>query len=72
MVDKSPALESLTAQERITLMGRLWDSLDAAVAAPISPALAAELSRREAQADADPEAGVPWHALLNELRSRLP
>ncbi|MBY0491139.1 MAG: addiction module protein [Gemmatimonadaceae bacterium] len=72
MVDKSPILDSMTAQERIALMGRLWDSLDAAVAAPISPALAAELSRRETEADADPEAGIPWQALRDELRSRLP
>lgn len=72
MVDKSPILDSMTAQERITLMGRLWDSLDAAVAAPISPALAAELSRREAEADADPESGIPWQALRDELRSHLP
>lgn len=72
MVDKSPILESMTAQERIALMGRLWDSLDAAVAAPISPALAEELTRREAEADSDPEAGIPWQALRDELRSRLP
>lgn len=72
MVDKSPILESMTAEERIALMGRLWDSLDAAVAAPISPALAAELTRREAEADADPESGTPWQALRDELRSRLP
>ncbi len=71
MVDKSPALESLTAQERIALMGRLWDSLDAAAAAPLSPALVAELDRREAQADADPDAGIPWAALRDELRARL-
>lgn len=72
MVDKSPLLESMTAQERIALMGRLWDSLDAAVAAPLSPALAAELTRREVEADADPEAGVPWQTLQDELRRRLP
>ncbi|MCO4098592.1 MAG: addiction module protein [Gemmatimonas sp.] len=71
MVDKSPILESMTAQERIALMGRLWDSLDAAVAAPMSPALAAELTRREADADADPEAVIPWQALRDQLRSRL-
>jgi putative addiction module component (TIGR02574 family) len=53
-------------------MGRLWDSLDAAVAAPISPALADELTRREAEADADPASGMPWQALRDELRSRLP
>ncbi len=71
MVDKSVTLESLTAQERITLIGRLWDSLDPAVAAPLSPALAAELDAREADADADPDAGISWSALRDELRARL-
>ena len=71
MVDKSQTLESLTAQERIALIGRLWDSLDPAAAAPLSPALAAELDRREAEADADPDAGIPWTALRDELRTRL-
>ena len=71
MVDKSPALESLTAQERIVLMGRLWDSLDAAAAAPLSPAIVAELARREAEADADPDAGIPWDALRDELQALL-
>jgi putative addiction module component (TIGR02574 family) len=71
MVDRSAALESLTAQERIVLMGRLWDSLDPAAAAPLSPALTAELARREAEADADPDAGIPWDALRDELQARL-
>ena len=64
MVDKSATLESLTAQERIALIGRLWDSLDAAVAAPLSPALAAELDRREAESVANrlekEEQFKPW------------
>jgi hypothetical protein len=38
MVDTSPALESLSARERIVLMGRLWDSLDPVAATPLSPA----------------------------------
>jgi putative addiction module component (TIGR02574 family) len=71
MVDNCPALESLTAQERIVLMGRLWDSLDPAAAVPWSPALAAELERREAAADADPQAGIPWDAFRAELQARL-
>ena len=71
MVNKSSTFEELTAEERITLIGRLWDSLDSAVAAPISPELAAELDRRESEADADPMAGVPWESLKAELRSRL-
>jgi putative addiction module component (TIGR02574 family) len=72
MVDKSPGLKSMTVQERIALMGRLWDSLDADMAAPISPALAAELSRREEEADQDPDAGRAWPAFRDELRNRLP
>ena len=52
-------------------MGRLWDSLDPAAAVPWSPALAAELERREAAADADPQAGIPWDAFRAELRARL-
>ncbi len=71
MVDNSPALEALMAQERIVLMGRVWDSLDPAAAVPWSPALAAELERRKAAADADPEAGIPWDAFRAELQARL-
>ena len=71
MVERSQTLESLTAEERIALIGRLWDSLDPAAAAPVSPALAAELDRREAEADADPDAGIPWAVLRDELRARV-
>jgi putative addiction module component (TIGR02574 family) len=52
-------------------MGRLWDSLDPAAAAPVTAELAAELDRREAAADADPDAGIPWAALRDELRARI-
>ncbi len=65
-------LDDLTAEERIELIGKLWDSLDPAVAAPITPALAAELDRREAEADAAPEAGDAWSNIKDELRKKLP
>jgi len=71
MIERSQALESLTAEERIALMGRLWDSLDPAAAAPVSAALAFELDSREVEADADPDAGIPWSALRDELRARI-
>ncbi len=65
-------LDDLTAEERVELIGKLWDSLDPAVAAPITPALAAELDRREAEADAAPEAGDAWSNIKDELRKKLP
>lgn len=52
-------------------MGRLWDSLDPATAAPITKRLAAELDRREAEADADPEAGQPWPEIKQDLLRKL-
>jgi len=64
-------LDDLTAEERIELIGKLWDSLDPAVAAPITPALAAELDRREAEADAAPETGDSWSDIRNDLRKKL-
>ena len=64
-------LDDLTAEERIELIGKLWDSLDPALAAPMTPALADELDRREAEADASPDAGEPWPELRDELRKKL-
>lgn len=64
-------IDNLTADERIDLIGRLWDSLEPAHAAPLTPALAAELDRREADADASPEDGESWPLLRDRLRDRL-
>jgi putative addiction module component (TIGR02574 family) len=64
-------LEQLTADERITLIGQLWNSLDAAVVAPITPALVAELTRREAEVDAHPEQGEHYKVIEQQLRDRL-
>ena len=64
-------VDDLTAEERIELIGKLWDSLDPAVAAPITPALAAELDRREAEADAAPDAGDAWSEIRDALRKKL-
>ena len=65
-------LESLSAEERIALIGRLWDSLEPSAAAPVTPELAAELVRREIEADTTPAAGVPWAELRADLQSKLP
>jgi putative addiction module component (TIGR02574 family) len=64
-------VDDLTAEERIELIGKLWDSLDPALAAPITPELAAELDGREVEADARPEAGDSWSDIKAELRKKL-
>lgn len=72
MISSGIAVDELTAEERVALIGRLWDSLDPTAAAPITDALAAELDRREAEADVSPEDGDEWPdiqaALLKKLR----
>jgi putative addiction module component (TIGR02574 family) len=65
------SVDDLTAEERIELIGRLWDSLDPAAAAPITPAVAAELDRREVEADGAPDAGDSWSDIDAELRKKL-
>ncbi len=71
MASPSIPVEQLTAEERLELIGRLWDSLDPVTAATMTAALAAELDRREADADANPDAGQPWAEIKQELFDKL-
>jgi hypothetical protein len=45
--------------------------LDPAIAAPITDALAAELDRRETEADHAPAAGESWAVIKRELAKKL-
>ena len=71
MASRAVHVDEFTAEERIELMGRLWDSLDAVAAAPITASLASELDRREAEADATPEAGEAWPDIHADLLKKL-
>lgn len=58
----------LPVAERIRLVGLTWDSIAAVPdAVPLSEELKAELNKRLAKLDADPEAGSPWE----EVRTRI-
>lgn len=65
-------VDQLSPDERLELMGRLWDSLDPSVAAPLAPELATELRRREAEADASPESGDSWPEIYAAQLRKLP
>jgi putative addiction module component (TIGR02574 family) len=70
MVTRPVVVDQLTTDERIDLIGRLWDSLDAEAAAPMTESLRAELARREAEADRDPDSGESWEAFRDRLAKR--
>lgn len=60
--------ETLTVPQRLELIGQLWDSIpEQGEALEIPDWHREELARRLADADAHPEAGIPW----DEAKARL-
>ncbi len=67
---------SLSIDERLQLVGDIWDSIaDAANTSPdvlpLTEAQKAELDRRIAEADADPSSLVPMDEVLERVRARI-
>ena len=62
-------IDRLSPQERLDLIGRLWDSLDDDDL-PLTPEQEAELDCRLATADADLADSIPWESYREELRAR--
>lgn len=71
MASRSFPVDALSAEERIELMGLLWDSLDPTSAAPISGDLAVELDQREREADSAPKSGDAWPDIHSALLRKL-
>jgi putative addiction module component (TIGR02574 family) len=59
----------LLPEERLALIGDLWDSLDPAQV-PVTPSQQAELLRRFGSFDADRAGGKTWDELKAELARR--
>jgi putative addiction module component (TIGR02574 family) len=64
-------IDRLSPEERLALIGELWDSLDDSDV-PLTPAQTAELERRLANFESARDSGVTWEALKTELRQRQP
>jgi len=59
-------IDKLTVEERLELIGQIWDSLSET--APMAPEWhLAEVQRRRTAALADPDASMPWA----EVKARL-
>jgi putative addiction module component (TIGR02574 family) len=66
----------LTVNERLRLIGDIWDSIaEEAETNPgvlsLTDAQRAELDRRLAEHERDPESGVPWDEALDRIQQRL-
>ena len=67
----SEELARLSPEERLTLIGQLWDSLvDTEI--PLPQAQQAELAKRLASLDQDRVHAVTWEQLRAELERRRP
>jgi putative addiction module component (TIGR02574 family) len=72
----SPSLEQLgidrlSADDRIELIGAIWDSLSDPVTEDAIPDWHRdELKRRLADAQADADPGIPWEVVQRRLRDR--
>jgi putative addiction module component (TIGR02574 family) len=64
-------IHTLTVQQRLDLIGEIWDSLEAE-AVPLSPAHAEEIDRRLATLDQDIKTGIDAADVLAEMRRRNP
>ena len=61
----------LTVQQRLELIGELWDSIpDSIDDLPIPEWHRQELEKRLAAADANPEAAIPWEEVRQRLRDK--
>ncbi len=74
MSDPEVPIESLSTEQRLLLLERIWDSLRRKPAAlRVSGAQQSELDRRSADLDRDLAAGglpgVPWDEVLRQLRA---
>ena len=70
-LDDVRAIREYIARESAQYGEQLWDSLDPTRTHELTPEVAAELDRRSAEAEQDPDAGRSWAELRDELRRRL-
>jgi putative addiction module component (TIGR02574 family) len=61
----------LTVEQRLKLIGELWDGIpDSLEALPVPDWHREELDRRLAAADRNPDAGIPWEEVQRELSKK--
>jgi putative addiction module component (TIGR02574 family) len=62
-------IKNLTAEERLALLGYIWDSLEPEQV-PVTEAQREELDRRLDDLEGDHDLGIPWEDVLRRIRDR--
>ena len=69
---KSLGIDKLSIEERLALVEELWDSIaDSDAGLPLTDSQQAELDRRLAEHDAQPDDVVPWDQVKASIGGRL-
>ena len=63
-------IDQLPAEDRLELVGLLWDSLNGERLSPIPEWHQKELERRIAHADAHPGSGIPLDEAISQVLSK--
>jgi len=64
---------SLSWDERLRLLGELWESLrETPEAIPLTAAQREELDQRLDELDREGPTGIPWDDVMQRIRSRAP
>jgi len=64
-------INELSPEERLELIGELWDSLSGSPdALPLTQAQREELDRRIDEMDREDSLGIPWHDVLKRIREQ--
>jgi putative addiction module component (TIGR02574 family) len=61
-------IDRMSTEDRLRLIGEIWDTLSPADQLEIPESHRDELDRRLAAADADPSVGSPWEVVRTRLR----
>ena len=62
-------IDQMSVEDRIRLMGEIWDSLTSLDGFEMPESHREEIDRRIAAADAEPAKGYPWEEVQARLRS---
>jgi putative addiction module component (TIGR02574 family) len=68
---KALGIDRLSRDEQIALVHEIWDLIAASGESVLTDVQRAELDRRVAEDDADPDGGIPWEQVRANTLRRL-